>query len=240
MSKSKQVPASFRYVALLDLLADAAYQHRLAKSAPDSFLMSRHARSSVLASALAIECFANCLLESVEVPSSLREDLDKLSPIAKIDASLRLRQSDKFSRAQSEVQKAKELIQARNDFAHPKSVSWKATLQEPKDAGSEWMLPFTMHGQNWGSLGIPKQSPFWTHDASLAVLKVVRNLLKYVLVDVLDADEDALHMMLWPRLEFGSTLMPAVFEEIKMEIESLSQHGVDFSFLHLRPASNAA
>jgi len=231
MSKKKSAPATFRYVAFYDLLADAAFQHTLAETSADSFAMSRHARASIIASALSIECIANCLLDSVDVPKSLREEIDKLAPLSKIETALRMKGVSAFDRGRHEVQKAVDLMRARNDYVHPKTAKWDAEVHEPKDAGPEWMIPFSIQGENWKSLGIPKQAMFWSKDASLSVLRVLCGFLRYLFVEVMKADDEALNRMLPSRLEFGNVLMPAVFDDFIRETAVLNKDGIDFSFL---------
>ena len=237
MPQKKIAPATFRYVAFYDLLADSAFQHKLAGESTDAFVMSRHARASIIASALSIECLANCLLESVDAPKALREEIDKLPLLPKIETALRIKGIATFERGRHEVQKAADLIRARNEYVHAKTTTLNAEMHEPQDAGKDWMIPFVMQGDMWRSLGIPKQAMFWSKDASLAVLKVVSDFVRYLLVDVMKAEETALHMMLPSRLEFGNALMPAVFYEFQREISALSKEGLDFSFLKL--ASNS-
>ena len=231
MSETIKIPAKFRYVAFYDLLADSAFQHTLASNASDSFAMSRHARASIIAAALSLECIANCLLDSIDAPRSLRDELDKLAPLPKIETALLIKGIEIFDRGRNEVQKAADLVRARNDYVHPKVAAWDAEVQELQDAGTEWMLPFAIQGEHWRSLGIPKQATFWSKDASLSVLRVVCDFLKYLLVEVMQADDDALNVMLPSRLEFGNVLMPAVFDEFTRETEALVKDGVDFSFL---------
>jgi hypothetical protein len=233
MPHTKNAPATFRYVAFYDLLSDAAFQHNLASKSTDSFVMSRHARASIIASALSIECVANCLLDSVDAPKALRDEIDKLPPLPKLETALRLRGISTFDRGRHEVQQAGDLVRARNDYVHPKTATWDAEIREPQDAGNDWMLPFVMQGKQWRSLGIPKQAMFWSKDASRSVLRVVCDFFKYIFVEVMNLDDDALHMMLPSRLEFGDALMPAVFEEFKREIAELSKDGIDFSFLRV-------
>lgn len=223
--------ATFRYVAFYDFLADATFQHVLASKATEPFAVSRHARASIIASALSVECIANCILESVDASKALLEELDKLQPLGKIDAAVRLMGIESFDRGRKEVQKAAELIRARNAYVHSKAVSWDAGLHQPQDGGADWMLPFSIRGERWSSLGIPKQASFWSHDASLAVLRVVCDFMKYVLVDVIKVDEEQLSQMLMSRLEFGNVLVPAVFDEFTREADVLKKDGIDFSFL---------
>jgi hypothetical protein len=231
MSQTKVVSATFRYVAFYDLLADAAFQHTLASNSADSFAMSRHARASIIASALSIECIANCLLESVDAPKSLRQEIDKLAPLPKIETALRMKGISAFDRGRYAVQKAADLMRARNDYVHPKTAAWDAEVHEPKDAGSDWMIPFSIQGEQWKSLGIPKQAIFWSKDDSLSVLRVVCDFFRYLFVEVMNADDEALHRMLPSRLEFGNVLMPAVFDEMLRETAVLNKDGIDFSFL---------
>lgn len=233
MSQTKTAPATFRYVAFYDLLADSTFQHTLASNSDDSFAMSRHARASIIASALSLECIANCLLESVDAPKSLREEIDKLAPLPKIETALRMKGIGTFDRGRHEVQKAAELIRARNDYVHPKTAAWDAEVHEPKDAGSDWMIPFAIQGEHWRSLGIPKQAMFWSKDASLSVLRVVCDFFRYLFIEVMKADDKMLHGMLPSRLEFGNVLMPAVFNEFSRETAELIKEGIDFSFLNV-------
>lgn len=236
MPQKKTASATFRYVAFYDLLADSAFQHKIANESTDSFVMSRHARASIIASALSIECLANCLLDSVDAPKALREEIDKLPPLPKIETALRMRGISTLERGRHEVQKAAELIRARNDYVHAKTATLDAEVHEPQDAGRDWMLPFVMQGEQWRSLGIPKQAMFWSKDASLSVLRAVCDFFRYLLVEVMKAEEDVLQMMLPSRLEFGNALMPAVFDEFQREINALSKEGIDFSFLKVASA----
>lgn len=64
-----KLPGVFRYGAFYDLLADAVFQHRQAVKATDNYTINRFARASVLAATVGIECAANCLLATVDVPS---------------------------------------------------------------------------------------------------------------------------------------------------------------------------
>lgn len=174
MTKKKHgVSATFRYVAILDLLVDAAYQHRLATQSEDNFVISRHARASVAAAFLTIECLANCLLELVAGPAALRDELDKLQPLAKIEIALQMLGRPGFDRGRHEVQRAAEVIKARNDYVHSKAVKVDAKVHPPEDAGTEWMVPFFIQPEFWKSLKIPKPSMLWSQDVSHGVLLVV-------------------------------------------------------------------
>lgn len=227
------VPAVFRYSAFYDLLADAAFQHRHAKQATDSYTMSRFARASVLASALSVECAANCLLFSLHLSKPLLTELDKLTPVAKVEAYLRLRAVDGFDRGRAEVQRVVELVKARNDHVHPKASAIRAELTSPQDGGDNWILPVNLDGEHWNQLRIPKRSMFWSDASSLAALGAVASFFTYLFATLLNATEDELHGILPSRLEIGDAHILAVFDEIQTELQSTVDHGIDFSFFGL-------
>ena len=224
------VAAVFRYSAFYDLLADAAFQHRHAKEATDSYIMSRFARASVLASALSVECAANCLLASIELSKSLRTELDRLAPIAKIEAYLKIRAVDGFDRGRLEVQQVVELVKARNEYVHPKASAIPATVNKPQDGGRDWVLPFDLDGEHWSQLGIPKRAMFWSAASALSAIGAIASFFSYLFSTLLKATPDQLHDILPSRLEMGDVQILAVFDEIRSELQVSASHGVDFSF----------
>ena len=224
------IPVIFHYSAFFDLLADAAFQHRCAKDQTDSYIMSRYSRASVIASALSVECAANCLLGSLDISNSLRSELDKITPVAKIETYMRLQSINEFDRGRPEVQRVVELIKARNDYVHPKVSSIPATTSLPLDGGADWIIPFSLQGEHWKELGIPKKSMFWSSSSSLAALGTVASFFTYVFKTLLKASEEELQRILPSRIEMGDKLVfLAVFEEIKSELRGAADHGIDFS-----------
>lgn len=225
-----KAPATYRYTGFYDLLADAIFQHRLAASCTASYLMNRHARSSVIASALSIECAANCLLGSAKLPRALSKDLDKLPPLSKIDAALRLMSACKLDRGRNEVQKVSELITARNEYVHPRATNINAGIAPLEDAGKNWLLPMTLDGEHWPTIGIPKKGMFWSKDSSLAALKAISAFFKYVFVELLNASNNDLHCMLPSLIQIEDFDLIAIFEEFSSELKSALEFEVDFSF----------
>lgn len=238
MTVKPVLPATFRYVAFLDLLVDAVYQHRLATQSNDSFSVSRHARASVAAAFLTIESLANCLLEAGDMPKKLTEELDFLRPLAKIEVALRARGKLGYDRGRREVQLVAEVISVRNGYVHSKATKIKAEVHPLEDAGRDWRVPFEIYPEFWKSLNIPKQSMLWSTEVSYGILKAVRDYLRYVIVDVLQADEDLIIMMLASYVTFGSqkngnVIIPNVFDEFIKEIGWIKGQGIDFTFLKM-------
>lgn len=225
------VTASFRYVAFFDLLGDAAFQHRQATAAANSFGMNRYARASVLASSLSIECAANCLLDSLNLSKASLNDLDKLSPLSKIEACLLIKNVAEFDRGKVEVQQISELIRARNDHVHPKISSIPTEMGKPQDAGKNWLFPMSLEGENYPHLKIPKRPIFWSSESSATTLRAIAQFLRYVFIDLLRFKEDGFSEMFRLRIEFANVRMPVVWDEVFAEFQHLAADGIDLFFL---------
>lgn len=230
---SKDPSARFRHTAFLDLLADSAHGYSRAKRESQPYEVSRAARASIIASCLSIECFANCLLEALEVQSQLANEIDKMSALAKIDLFLSLKGIETLDRGAEAVQKASELIKVRNDYVHPRVVIAPADLRPFEETASHFIVPFSVTTTFWSALKIPKQSLVWDGNAAGAVLKAIASFYALVLVDKLKASDEELVRLLLSRFEFAHFLMPAVYDEYTQELDALRKDGIDFSFLKL-------
>lgn len=230
----KEAPAKYRYVAFLDLLADAVFLHQKANGESTPYLSCRFARGSIVASSLSVECFANCLIAILQPSRSLANDLDKLPSLSKIDVALRLQGSEQLDRGRVEVQKIAELIAARNEYVHPKASSIDAGVSMPQDAESEWIIPMSIAAEHHRGLGIPKLSMMWSKDDSFLTLSAISMFFRYVIVDLMKAGDDLINQFFISRLEFGNVQMPGVYDEFRELLESASQLGLDFTFLCIR------
>lgn len=225
------VPATLRYTGFYDLLCDAIFQHRLAKECSDPYEMNRHARASVSASALALECAANCLLTDTDIPSALRQDLDRLPLISKYEVSLRIQEANVFERGRPEVQRVAELVKVRNEFVHTRIRNIQSELGPLADQGSVVELPITFDGETWPVLQIPKRPVFWSADSALSVLAAVVSFLSYVLVDLKRLGPDDVWKILVSRVEFDNIAIPVHFDEFISELSGVGEHGIDLGFL---------
>jgi hypothetical protein len=227
------IPAEYRYIAFFELLADAILQHREASRTTESFMMNRFARASILASALSVECAANCLLISLDTSKKLSDELDRMSPLSKIEMYLRLNSKPALDRGDIKVSKIADLISARNDFVHPKVKGLSATMSMPRDAGEEWMFPFSIDGAHHLQLPIPKVPLFWSATNSLATLVAVADFFRYLFCTLLSANQEIMHNMLISRVEAGNVHIPAVYDELRVILQSVKDLGVDFSYFGL-------
>lgn len=236
----RTIPAVFRYGAFYDLLADAVFQHVRAAEATAPYVTSRFARASVLASALSVECVANSFLAAQNLPKALGEEIDRLSPLGKIDLCLRLRGCASIERGNKEAQAIAELIKARNDYVHPKSIPIRTEIRGVEDGGADWLLPLSLEGENWPQLGIPKRAMFWTSDSSLAALGAVAGFYRHLFQVLLAGEGQDIHMFLGSRLEVGEARVMAVSDEIRLELKNALGFGVDFGFLGLFASGSSA
>jgi hypothetical protein len=224
-----KIPANFKYPGFYDLLCDALYQHTLASEITDSYKLNRHARSSIISSVLVLECCANSLILSLDIPKKLRDELDKLPLIAKFDSFLRLSNISSFDRGRNEVEKVFELIKLRNEFVHPKVVNIKTEIGQMQDQGEHVMVPMELTAEQWNSLNIPKRSLFWSADSSLKVLHSVAVFLNYLFVELLNMNKENIQLILMASVEFGETSIFNNFEEFRIELNNAVENGIDLS-----------
>lgn len=232
----------FRYGAFYGLLADAAFQHRQAAAAArtgDSYTTSRFARASILASALSVECAANCLLAAVDVPKTLADEIDRMTPLGKIEVCLRLRGLPPIERGSREVQLMSELVKIRNDHVHPRASNIPAGLGSPKDVDAHWMLPISLEGELWPQLKIPKRPMFWSNESSRAVLKAITDFYRHLFLTLMESVDEDLQPMLSSRLEFGDVHILAEPDEVRRELEGAKEWGVDLDFFGMFLPSDA-
>lgn len=238
-----KLPAVFRYGSFYDLLADAAFQHKQAARAAkeaDSYITNRFARASILASALSVECTANCLLATLDIPKALVDEIDRMTPLGKIETSLRLRGLPPIARGSREVQLIQELVKIRNDHVHPRASNIPAELSSPEDGDAHWMLPISLEGELWPQLKIPKRPMFWSHESSLTVLRAVTDFYRHLFLTLMASVEDDLQPMLSSRLEVGSAHILVESDEVRRELEGAKEWGVDLEFFGMFLPSGSA
>jgi len=229
--KQMEVPASYRYTGFFDLLADSLYQHKLANGCTDPYLMNRHARASILAGILSLESAANCLIASLEVSSSFRNELDKLPVLAKIEAYFRFRNIEGFDRGRNEVQKIIELVRARNDFVHPKTTNIKTDVGQMEKEEGLYKLPMSLHGEHYQAVGIPKHAMFWSAENALSALQSIVGFYQHIFTGLMQASVEEIQELLLSRFEIQHVHIMSLFEEFKAEFTGASEFGIDLGFL---------
>ncbi|WP_431262477.1 hypothetical protein ACQ859_20350 [Roseateles chitinivorans] len=228
------VPCMWRDGAFFDLLADAAFQHKQAANASklddEGYASQRFARAAILAAALSVESAANCLLETLDIPKTLRSEVDRMTPLGKIDACLRLRGHSSIAYGIREVQQIAELVKIRNDHVHPRTSTIPAELGSEKVGDTHSFVPISLESELWPSLGISKRSMFWSHQSSQAVLKAVSGFHKYVLKTLMGLKADEMKRILASRLEVSTMQLHLVSDDVLKELEGAREWGADLQF----------
>lgn len=173
------------------------------------------------------------MVDALNCPAKLKEELDRLPPLAKIDLVLGINEKEPLNRGSPQVQRILDLIKLRNDYVHPKAVTTKATMNQPEENPESYIVPFSVETKFWPALSIPKYSVLWNASSSKATLSAVVEFYRHVLIDRLQATEELIVKTFISRFEFSNLLMPSIFEEYKVELDSLRSDDIDFSFLSL-------
>lgn len=232
-----KVKAEFIHVGFLDLLCDAIYHYRESLESKDSYVVNRSARASITASFLSLECCANALLQSLELPKSLYDDYERLSAISKIETYLNFTNSEKsIERSDNRVQKIKELIKVRNQFVHPKSTKINTEIGEPQDRKDIWMIPMSLEGVHHKGINIPKSALFWSSENALSVLVVIFDFFDYLFTSLTPL-HDIKRATLLNRVVIGNVVVPNTFSEFDSELSKAKEFGLKTDWI-LKRVSN--
>lgn len=131
-----------------------------------------YSRDAILNLSILTEVAANCLLETLNLPSNIFKKVDKFPPVTKIEYYLWEKKKIKLDRGCEEVQHIQELQFIRNFMVHPKSkkTEWKDIGENTREANlGETQL-----------LKIPFSSQEWQGDDPFIVLRVVMAFFDYV------------------------------------------------------------
>ncbi|EPV2532126.1 hypothetical protein ACV28K_004712 [Vibrio alginolyticus] len=115
-----------------------------------------HVRASVINTCLLLECGANCLIETLDLPKQFFDDIDKMPFLSKFEFFLnKVNPSQKFDRGALVVQRVKELKTIRDSYVHQKVKKSKyeiisSTVSEA-DYGCTEQLKFPRAPKKWRS-----------------------------------------------------------------------------------------
>ncbi|SIT03226.1 hypothetical protein [Neptunomonas antarctica] len=130
------------------------------------------ARAAILNLSILPEVVANCLLETLNLPKNIFNEVDKFTPINKYDFFLWEKKNLKLDRGLQEIQNIQELQSIRNFMVHPKSkkAEW-VTVDEftrTADLGKTKLLE------------IPYSSDEWQGDDPFIVMRVVMAFFDHI------------------------------------------------------------
>lgn len=139
----------------------------------EEWIQEEHlARAAILNLSLIPEVAANCVLETLDLPKRIFDEVDKFSPINKFEFYLWEAKKIKLDRGCQEILNIQELQSIRNFMVHPKSRK------------AEWIdIDGSTREADLGKtplLKIPYSSQEWQGDDSFIVLRVVMAFLDHM------------------------------------------------------------
>ena len=135
------------------------------------------ARASIISSMLTLEAAANCCLDILPWPRALRDDIDKLPALSKLELFLKHHNSTKvLDRGSKTVQEVEDLKGLRDRFVHPKvrRADWTpvSDTRQEVDLGESKVLALPFDTGSWGP-----------RDAR-EVLRAVTEFFNYFFIDL--------------------------------------------------------
>ncbi len=222
------LPAQHRYSPFFDFLGDALFQHRHAAAALDRHSVNRFARAAVIASALSVECLANCLLAYLELHPEKFQLADREKPLDKIARFFEEEGIPGFGKGTRTSQRCDELIRIRNAYVHPKIRQDSAVLDSVKDGGDEWIIPMSVDLTLWPRLGIPRGTFAWDAKTSAVVLEAALSFHHYVLSRIQENGGYDLAVLLASRMDVSERLRIAIplDDDLKRELRAAKDYGL--------------
>jgi len=220
------------------LLYDAVYQLYFAFDINlDDYkddVRSPFVRASTLSSMLLLECGANCLIDSLDLPKSYYIDIDKLPFLSKFEFFLhRLDQNQKFDRGCKEVQAILELKKIRDTYVHPK-VRRGTYLYLSRGFFS---ARTSEHGQT-GFLKFPHDLRKWDREHAILALRSVNDFYNKYFLEWCQFDVDAVVDLLLSseKVDIASPV-GACIDCIGGLDRAVVEWGIDFKFIGKRCAN---
>lgn len=162
--------AEFIHQQAIILVVDSALLMQQAAHSESKELQSTFSRAAINNSLFMVECASNSCIQSLELPESISSEIDKFSPMAKLDYYAFSKKYPKVDASRSEYRNVMELLSLRNQIAHPKPRKGKFLIDD------------VFYGET-KSLKIPLDRRKW--DATVANLtwNTVANFLRLFFID---------------------------------------------------------
>lgn len=193
--------ARFEFTGFMELVTDVIY-HVKAVPDTDGFSQHKHARAAVIACALAVESCANCLLDSLDIPSQTAKEIERLPTITKLDVCIRLHTSGlkSINRGDTRLAKMAELLKVRNEFVHPKRQTLDAEWGVDSEAPEGYKIEFEYSDEFHDQLGIPKTSLHWNSEHARSVAESTFTFFDFLFRDILQLDVGGVYHLVGNRM----------------------------------------
>lgn len=227
--RQNNVTAEWVQKSLLGFVGDSLFFHRASMREVQGILGCRYARQAIVLASLAVECAANCVLAATKMAATLRKDIEKMASLSKLDACLHLR-GCQLDRGRIEVQKAAELISARNDFVHPKIHSWSMEFHSLVNEADRVLLNMGGEIAYYPALNIPRRADLWRSDHSLLAIQALLDFIAYIF-DLLSIEDTELQEIFCSFVWIGGKRLARLHGEPEDEL-SREEPGLNVSLLY--------
>jgi hypothetical protein len=211
------------------LLEEAIIFAQVAENLPQGLRLepSLYPRASIIASALALECAANCCVQALPRSGQLRDDIDRLPLLSKFDLCLSLRRpAASLDRGAPQVQSIQELKAVRDSLVHPRGR--RLSLRRVAEGEYETV------GDRFPLLGISRLLAAWRAADAISVLRAASAFYRYFYLDQCQLSATEVATLLLPDLEFTTPQPPGMrrrYREPPSFREAFQDWSVDFTFL---------
>ena len=229
------LPAQHRYSPFFDFLGDALFQHRHAAAGLDRHSVNRFARAAVIASALSVECLANCLLAYLELKPEEFQHADRDKPLDKIARFFKEEGVTGFDKGTKTSQRCAELLSIRDAYVHPKVTHDSAVVDSVRDGGNEWIIPMSVDLTLWPRLGIPRGTFAWDAKTSAVVLEAALGFHHDVLSSLQENGGHDLGVLLASSMDVSERVRIPIplDDDLKRELRAAKDYGLHLDDLGL-------
>ena len=212
------------------LFGDAIHFEKMSRTEVNALYSQRYARISIICSLLTLESAANCCLFCVEENKQLIDEIDKLSPLAKLDFFSTHGFQKKMDWGREEVQRAKELKQLRDSLAHPKVI--KSSVESPNPNSRFSANGMTFSTKPKSATNIDANSNIWFHKEAVSALQSIVDFYNYFFSELIGLDPDLVFGMLNTAvIENGMAAYSMYPPLLYTELEYVSTIGIDVKFM---------
>ncbi|MEE2000558.1 hypothetical protein QWY20_03765 [Alkalimonas sp. MEB108] len=220
-----------------EIFSDAVLLYEISLSESRVSAKAALAKSCILSVNYALEAAANSFISTVEVTSSLKNQIDRFSTLDKFDFVLQWHKDSALPRGDTEVQVVKELIDKRNTAVHPKIETCSEGISTEVGSGSLGYVHKLKSGSESARNKLSKFSKapdMYTDEDALVALKAVVNFLNSYVNDWWGIDIDTSALLLMPSWNGSINASNILYE--RDSLETVVKHdkvlGIKFLGLH--------
>ncbi len=154
-----------------------------------------YAIQTILNTVITIEAVANCLIDDLNLPKRIKEEVDKFKILSKFEYYLQIKGQLNMEYGSNNVQKIKELISIRNDLVHSKVKKISGTISNDKT--EENLDHFISESkEKYNNTQIPKSYASWGLVEAKVAVSSFLDFINYIFNSLCFSPEDVSILLL--------------------------------------------